>query len=228
MTTSTIRTALVTTLCLAAFGAAQAQEQTVYLGGAYIKVDSQSPALKGGAPLPPPGANIDVDDARTIVFGYKRYFTDHWGVDFALGIPPRHKVYGKDFLKPFGQVASVKQVAPTVFVNYRFGDAGDRLRPFVGVGINYTHFTGGRSTASGEAASGGPTTIKLKDSVGLAAQVGVSYALTKEWSLNASLAMAKVKADQKATTTTREGPIVRTTTIDFNPKVFCVTVGYSF
>lgn len=228
MTTSTIRTALLTTLCLAAFGAAQAQEQTVYLGGAYIKVDSQSPALKGGAPLPPPGANIDVDDARTIVFGYKRYFTDHWGVDFALGIPPRHKVYGKDFLKPFGQVASVKQVAPTVFVNYRFGDAGDRLRPFVGVGINYTHFTGGRSTASGEAASGGPTTIKLKDSVGLAAQVGVSYALTKEWSLNASLAMAKVKADQKATTTTREGPIVRTTTIDFNPKVFCVTVGYSF
>lgn len=228
MTTSTIRTALLTTLCLAAFGAAQAQEQTVYLGGAYIKVDSQSPALKGGAPLPPPGANIDVDDARTIVFGYKRYFTDHWGVDFALGIPPRHKVYGKDFLKPFGQVASVKQVAPTVFVNYRFGDAGDRLRPFVGVGINYTHFTGGRSTASGEAASGGPTTIKLKDSVGLAAQVGVSYALTKEWSLNASFAMAKVKADQKATTTTREGPIVRTTTIDFNPKVFCVTVGYSF
>ena len=228
MTTSTIRHALLATLCLAAFGAAQAQDQTVYLGGAYIKVDSQSPALKGGTPLPPPGANIDVDDARTIVFGYKRYFTDNWGVDFALGISPRHKVYGKDFLKPFGQVASVKQVAPTVFVNYRFGEAGDRLRPFVGVGINYTHFTGGRSTASGEAASGGPTTIKLKDSVGLAAQVGVSYALTKEWSLNASFAMAKVKADQKATTTTREGPIVRTTTIDFNPKVFCVTVGYSF
>lgn len=220
--------ALLGALGLVACVGAQAQDQSIYFGGAFIKVDSQSPALKGGAPLPPPGANIDVDDARTLVFGYKRYFTDNWGVDFALGLPPRHKVYGKDFLKPFGQVASVKQVAPTVFANYRFGQAGDKWRPFVGVGINYTHFTGGRSTASGEAASGGPTTIKLKDSIGLAAQVGISYALTKEWSLNASFAMAKVKADQKATTTTREGPIVRTTTIDFNPKVFCVTVGYNF
>ncbi|MEW6099531.1 MAG: OmpW family outer membrane protein [Pseudomonadota bacterium] len=219
---------------LAALGAtaapsAVAQEQSFYIGGAYIAIDSKADPLAGPPGSTPPNSRLDVDDARTLVFGYQRYFNDHWGVDVALGIPPKHKVYGKGALEGFGQISSSKQVAPTVFVNYRFGDRTDRLRPFVGVGVNYTRFIDTRSTTAGIWASGGPTRIKLSDSWGWAVQAGASYALTSRWSLNATVAAADVKSDLTATTTEPGGTTtVRRTTIDFNPVVFTLTLGWKF
>ena len=210
--------------CLAT--AVHAQSQSVYVGGGYIKISSKADPLEG--PSTPPDARLDVDDAKTIIFGYQRYFTDNWGIDVALGIPPKHKVYGRGDLEGFGQISSSKQVAPTVFANYRFGQPGDKLRPFVGIGINYTRFTDTKSTTAGNWASGGETKLKLSDSWGLAAQAGVSYALTDKWSLCATVAAAKVESDLKATTTTNNGTIVRRTTIDFRPVVFTMSMGYSF
>jgi outer membrane protein len=216
-----------TALCGLGATAAHAQSQMVYIGGAYININSKADALEG--PDTPPDARLDVDDAKTLIFGYQRYFDDHWGIDLALGIPPKHKVHGRGSLEGFGQISSSKQVAPTLFANYRFGNAGDKLRPFVGIGINYTRFTDTKSTTAGDWASGGPTKLKLSDSWGLAAQVGASYALTDQWSLNATVAAAKVKSDLKATTTTADGDtVVRRTTIDFRPVVFTMSLGYSF
>ena len=63
---------------------AHAQSQSVYIGGAYIQINSKADPLEG--PSTPPDARLDVDDAKTIIFGYQRYFTDNWGIDIALGI----------------------------------------------------------------------------------------------------------------------------------------------
>jgi outer membrane protein len=213
-------------LSLVACGAS-AQQHSVYVGGAYIDIHSSAPPLQGGPALPPPGAQIEVDDASTVGFGYIYRFNDRWAVEAALGVPPRHKTYGRGFLEPFGEVSSVKQVAPTVFLNYHFQPFG-AVEPFVGLGINYTHFTGGRSTASGNAASGGPTRIELDDSWGAAAHAGASYRIDKNWSVVGTVAYADVKSDVTATTTTNSGEVVRTTRIKFNPVVYTLSVGYSF
>ncbi|HWP18506.1 MAG TPA: OmpW family outer membrane protein [Burkholderiaceae bacterium] len=229
MSKQPIRLLALAAALLAAAPGTQAQDQSVYIGGALIRIDSKAPPLAGPPGSTPPDARLDVDDARTLIFGYQRYFNDHWGLDLALGIPPKHKVYGRGALEGFGQIASSKQVAPTLFVNYRFGHAGDRLRPFVGLGVNYTHFTDTRSTTAGDWASGGPTKLKLKDSWGWAAQAGASYALTDRWTLNATVAVADVESDLTATTTTPGGgTIVRRTKIDFNPVVFTMSVGWRF
>ncbi len=58
-------------------------------------------------------------------------------------------------------------VAATLFANYRFGDSANRIRPFVGVGVNYTVFDKTESTALNDAVNGGATTIKLKSSLGI-------------------------------------------------------------
>ena len=128
----------------------------------------------------------------------------------------------------FGQISSVKQLPPTVFVNYHFGDLLPRLSPLVGLGLNYTKFSGTHSTASGDAASGGPTKISLTDSWGLAAHAGLSFQIDKNWALVGTVAMAKVKSDMKAVTSTREGDVTRTTTIDFRPIAYTLSLGYSF
>lgn len=221
------RLALTLVLGLAA-GVAHAQTHSVYLGGARIDVRAKAPALEGGPAVPAPGGLLEVGDATTTGFGYVYRATPEWSVEVALGIPPRHKVYGEGFLKPFGQISSVKQLPPTVFVNYHFNEILPRLSPLVGLGLNYTKFSSARSTASGDAASGGSTKITLDDSWGLAAHAGLNYQIDKNWALVTTVAMAKVKSDMKAVTSTREGNVTRTTTIDFRPIVYTLSLGYSF
>ncbi|MES2296446.1 MAG: OmpW family outer membrane protein [Pseudomonadota bacterium] len=213
-------------LAMLASHAASAQQNTVRGGLAYLTIHSSSPNLTSNGPdfLTPQPAGITVDNASTIMLGYTRALDEHWDLDFALGIPPAHDVRGRDMLAPFGVTAKVKQAAPTVFGNYNFGAAKDALRPFVGVGVNFTHFYDGQSTASGDIATGGPTKISLTNSVGLALQAGLNYKLFDGWSIGASVATAKVKSDMTATT----GSIERKTTIDFKPVVYTAYVAYSF
>lgn len=221
------RLALVLMLGLAA-GLANAQTHSFYLGTARIDVRAKAPALEGGPAVPAPGGLLEVGDATTTGFGYVYHATPEWSVEVALGIPPRHKVYGRGFLQPFGQISSVKQLPPTVFVNYHFNEILPRLSPLVGLGLNYTKFSSARSTASGDAASGGSTKITLDDSWGLAAHAGLNYQIDKNWALVSTVAMAKVKSDMKAVTSTREGNVTRTTTIDFRPIVYTLSLGYTF
>lgn len=220
------RAAVAAALVLAC-GAAAAQT-SAYLGGAYVDIHSKAPALEGGPAVPAPGGLIEVGDAKTVIFGVVHHFAPHWSVEAALGIPPKHKTYGRGFLQAFGHISSVKQVAPTVFVNYHFGAPEAKLRPFVGLGLNFTRFTDARSTASGDAASGGPTRIELSDSWGAAVHGGASWAIDSRWSVIGTVAYADVKSDVTATTTTSTGPVVRTTRIDFRPVVYTLSLGYRF
>ena len=227
------RAAAVAALALAATGAsAQSALEgwTVYVGGAYIDVRSKSDPLTSNPPTLPPGveAGVTVGDASTVGFGIVYRFAQNWSVEAALGIPPEHSGYGTDFIAPFGQISTVKQVAPTFFVNYHFNPVLEGLSPFIGAGFNYTRFTDATSTASGNAASGGPTTIDLSDSWGVAVHLGLTYQIDRNWSVVGTIAYADVSSDLTATTTTNTGNVVRTTTIDFRPIAYTLSVGYSF
>jgi len=205
-------------------------QHSVYVGGAYIDVHSKAAPLSFSPPKVPPinDARIEVDDASTAGFGYSYRFAPQWSFEAALGVPPKHKTYGRGALEPFGQLSTVTQVAPTVFVNYHVGRWG-RFEPFVGVGLNYTKFTKGRSTKSGELAGGGPTDIKLSDSWGAAAHVGTSFEIDKRWSLITTVAYADVKSNLTATTHHHDGTTSRATTrIEFRPVVYTLCVGYNF
>lgn len=208
-----------------ASASALAYDNTVRVGFANLAIHSESPDLTSNGPafLTPP-SGLTVGNANTVLFNYVRRITDHIDVEVAAGLPPQHNVYGRGFLAPYGVIAKVKQRAPTVFANYNFGAPEDKLRPFVGLGVNYTQFFDATATASNNIASGGPTKIDLKESFGLAGQMGISYKLADRWSLSTSLATAKVKTNLTATT----GSIERKTTIDFRPVVFSMCVGYSF
>jgi outer membrane protein len=212
---------------LMACGLAQAQQWTVYAGGLVVQPHSDAGPLVGGPPTPTP-ASAKVRDANTVVFGATYWATPQVGVEFVLGIPPKHKINGTGFVAPFGQIASVKQVAPTAFMNWRFDELMPGLRPFVGAGVNYTKFASGKTTASGNAAAGGPTTVSFKDSWGLAAHGGLNYDIDKQWSLCASLSTAKVSTEATLTTTASTGVITRKATVDFKPLVLGLTAGYSF
>lgn len=213
-------------------GSAFAQ-YTVQLG--YADVDPGASAGATSGPFVPPNTtSLNVKPQQTLFFSIARDITANWDVQLALGYPPTHdvtlRVITPGNLPPSvaakaGQlIGTVRQIAPTLFANYKFGVPSDKFRPFVGIGINYTMFDEANSTALFNQISGGVTNNKLTDSWGLAAQLGATYKLDGPWSISGTWSTA----DVKSTLTNNTYGIERKTDIKFNPSVFILSVGYAF
>ena len=218
---------------LAASAAApvSAQQNTIRLGISHVQPHSSTSDFAG--PFTFSGIRVEVRDKTTPFISFARQINDQWDVELALGVPPTHDIavlINNPALPASAQahagqvVAKVRQVAPTLFANYRFLEKTSAFRPFVGIGINYTRFDNTSSTAAGNTLNGGATSISLEDSVGLALQAGVVYRFNELWSLSAALATAQVNSKIKTNTL----GIERDADIRFKPRVFTVAVGYSF
>jgi outer membrane protein len=181
-------------------------------------------------PYTPAGINIDNKDVATLYVGYIRTLSPHFDVELALGYPPITKTVGIGPAKlgsvPYnGQVISTARwLAPTVLLEYVFLSENAKLRPFIGVGVNYTTFYDRDSTAQGNAASGGPTRLSLTSSVGPAGTMGLAYNYTNNWKFYASYSASEVKTKLRADT----AGVIRTTHISFGPQAVIFSVGYSF
>jgi outer membrane protein len=165
-----------------------------------------------------------------VYLAYVRTISPHFEVELAFGVPPSTKTKGKGPALlgsvPFDgvEISSAKWASPTLLFNYVFFDESARFRPYIGVGVNHTAFYERRSTAAGNAVAGGPTKISLSSSTGIAGTIGMSYRFKDAWHVYASYSASKVKSDLKAET---DG-LIRTSTIDFGPRAFVLSVGYSF
>ena len=163
----------------------------------------------------PAGADATIGSATTLLMTYERELAPNLGLEFVLGVPPKIKAKGSGTVAFLGEVLSAKNVAPTVLLNYHFGDASSALRPYLGAGINYTRFTGASTPYGWQ--------VSLSDSWGLAVQAGLDYALSRQWGLFASVAAVQVKSDLVAV-----GAAVLRTTIDFRPTTLSAGVSYKF
>jgi len=205
-------------LAAAAFAAlvapvAQAQDNAVKFAVTRYDTHAKTTGISGAGV--PAGADSEVGDATTVIFVYERMLNPNVGIELVLGIPPTVKAYGAGSVAFLGEVLSAKNVAPTLLVNYHFGNPGDKWRPYVGAGINYTKFTDIESKLAPK--------VEMSDSVGPTVQAGIDYALNNQWSLFASIAAVKVKSDLVAS-----GATVLTTTIDFKPLVYSFGASYRF
>ncbi len=213
--------------------AAPAMADDVFSNSARIGLYSvfyHSTADDLSGPYVPPGVNIDAKNVETVYFAYVRRLSPHFDVELALGYPPLTKTEGKGPAKlgsvPYdGQViSSARWLAPSVLVEYLFFSEDAKLRPFIGVGVNYTTFYDRKSTAAGDAASGGPTRLSLTSSVGPAGTVGLAYHIANHWNAYASYSASQVKTKLHADT----AGVIRTTHINFGPQALILSVGYSF
>jgi outer membrane protein len=194
-------------------GAASAQDNTFKVGAIRYTTHSKTSGIQG--PGVPAGADAETGDATTLLLTYERALTPNIGVELVIGVPPKITAKATGTVAFLGDVLSAKNVAPTVLVNYHFGSAGDAFRPYVGAGINYTKFVSIKSTLAPD--------VKMSDSTGLAVQLGVDYAASKDWGLFASVAKVNTKSKLVAS-----GATVLTTEIDFRPITYSFGVSYKF
>jgi outer membrane protein len=201
---------------------------TVRVGLYYVHYHTSADDISGT--YVPTGLNLSVNDVETLYLAYVRRISEHFDVELAAGYPPLTKTEGRGPATlgsvPYnGQVISTARwFAPTLLLNYKFFDDSHAWRPYIGIGVNYANFYDRRSTAAGNEASGGPTSISLPASVGPAATAGISYHLQGRWSLFASYSATVVKSRLTADT----AGVVRTSEISFGPRAVVVAAGYAF
>lgn len=153
---------------------------------------------------------INSNQQLGLTLGYM--ITDNWGVELLAATPFSHRVSTRDL----GEIAKVKHLPPTLMAQYYFGDAQSKVRPYVGVGVNYTTFFDEKGVGALDGAN-----ISLDDSWGLAGQVGIDMAVTDRWFVNGSAWIMDIDTDVKV-----DGVGTFKTHID--PMAFMVGVGYRF
>lgn len=104
----------------------------VRMGVGYVNPDDSSSDFSGA---PGVGASVGSDTSLTINATYM--LTDNIGLDVLGALPFEHDLSATGALS--GDVGSVKQLPPTIGLQYQFMPKNN-IRPYVGVGVNYTHF----------------------------------------------------------------------------------------
>ncbi|WP_437882431.1 OmpW/AlkL family protein [Pseudomonas sp. LRF_L74] len=167
-------------------------------------------------------ATLDSDTQLGLNFAYM--VTDHVGIELLAATPFSHDVGVKGFGSPIdGKLGSLKQLPPTLSVVYYPLDPKSALQPYVGAGINYTWFYDTKLSSAAEA--NGFSGLDLKDSWGLAAQVGLDYMLTDNLLVNAQLRYIDI--DTTGTTQLNGAGKVKVD-VDVDPWVYMVGIGYKF
>lgn len=221
-------------LAIASAGSALAADAVrsneVRLGMYFVKFNVKANPLSGD--FIPPGYNLNIDNnsVNTPYFAYVRRLTPHFIGQLAAGVPPKTEIVGKGSATvgsaPFNGVvlATARWFSPTVLLNYVFRDESATWRPYLGAGVNFTHFFSRQATAAGQAVLGGPTKISLTNSVGPAVTVGVTWRFQDRWHVYASYDYARVNSDAVTDT----AGALRRTSVKFNPYTVVVSVGYAF
>lgn len=205
-----------------------ANANEVRIGAYFVRYATSAADLSG--PFTPPGINIRVGDVTTPYLAYVRSLNAHWAIELAGGVPPTTHTYGSGPATvgsvPFNgqEVATAKWFSPSILLEYKFLDPSNALRPYVGLGVNYTRFYDLNSTSAGDAANGGPTRVQLSRSIGPAATIGASYQINAQFNVLASYSLARVNSNYSSET----AGVVRVTSIHFNPSSWVVALGYSF
>lgn len=168
------------------------------------------------------GANVDDDTQLGLSFTYM--YTDHVGIELLAATPFEHDVQSYGDVIAGSQVGTVKQLPPTLTLNYYPASKDSKIQPYVGAGINYTVFFSEDAHSSFESIAG-KTDISLKDSWGLAFHAGVDYKLNDNWSLNAGYWYIDIDTDVTLRTA---GAGNLKLDIDIDPSVYMLGLSYKF
>ncbi len=185
------------------------------------------------------GGDLVMGNAFGFEIGVKYFFTKNISTNFSLGYSNHEtKIQYSDFEQHRYPIGDVIMVPLNLSFQYYF--ILNDFRPYVGVGINYTHFY-----VKEEELIGGVNGAEFDSTLGFALQGGVIYDINKKWFVNFDIKQMFISTDM----TTYHGwcgtPAKSTYTkvavpcpdynvedvvnkVDLNPLSFGLGIGYKF
>lgn len=222
-------TASLLTLAIAAPLAQAHQAGDIIVRAGAITVDpheSSSDIWVGALSTDVAGTKATLDSDTQLGLNFAYMLTNNIGIELLAATPFSHNVGVKGMPGGFsglnGKLGELKHLPPTLSVVYYPLDGSSAFQPYVGAGINYTWFFD--TKLSSDAEDKGFSGLDMKDSWGLAAQVGMDYMLTDNIMINAQLRYI----DIDTTGTTNYGGKKVKVDVDVDPLVYMVGIGYKF
>ncbi|AFQ46681.1 OmpW/AlkL family protein [Burkholderia cepacia] len=210
-----------------------------------------------------PGTGLRTSGADTVGLTVSHFLTDHIAVTSVAGVPPVFKVSAQGTIKPPGPagalgtqniglasvnpiVKSVRQWSPAVLLQYYFGQANAKFRPFLGLGVSYNWFSDlqlntnfikqtqdnlGAILAAG-AGKPGTTSVEAKASSSWQPvfNAGLQYNMTEHFGLIASVTYIPLKTTSTVTIKAADGTVLAESKSDLkaDPIISYVGMTYKF
>ena len=213
------------TLLLSSFSVVAEQgDWLVRLRGiAIIPQDDSGPISINNVPFP--GSGVAVNNSVVPEVDVTYMFHRNWGVEVIAGTAKHDVEVDGSFILPAGfKIFDSWVLPPTVTLQYHFMPE-HKIRPYLGMGINYTAFLGNNATDALEAAVG-PVDVDMDNSWGWAAQGGVDITLKDNWFLN--IDVKYINIDSTATLFLKNSGTRLSVDVDIDPIVFGAGIGYRF
>lgn len=129
------------------------------------------------------GLDLSINDKVILEVDISYFLSPNWAMELILTYPQQHDVKSAG-----AKIGSFKHLPPTLTAQYHFTGLSV-WRPYVGLGLNYTHISDVSWDPAVEAAL--QPTLK-RDSFGLAAQVGADFPLGGGWLLNVDVKKVQI------------------------------------
>ena len=204
----------------------EAGDWIIRVGATNVDPDVSSSLISTTATGPLANTAADVDDNTQLGLNVVYMYSDNVGIEVLAATPFEHDLkavglgaYGFDTT----DLGSAKHLPPTVTANYFFGNSNSAIRPYLGVGINYTTFFSESFTrfARNELSA---RRLELDDSWGIAWRGGIDWELNENWLINASF--WKIDLETDARFSSALGTVKAN--VDVDPWVYMISLGYKF
>ena len=129
------------------------------------------------------GLDLSINDKVIPEVDISYFLNPNFALELILTYPQKHDVKSAG-----AKIGSFKHLPPTLTAQYHFTSLGG-WRPYVGLGLNYTHISDVQFDPAVDAAL--QPTLK-KDSFGLAAQLGADVPVGGGWLLNVDIKKVQI------------------------------------
>lgn len=163
------------------------------------------------------GGDVSISSSYVPELDFTYFITENWAAELILGTT-KHDVEAKNTSVGNIDLGDVWLLPPTLTFQYHF--TGGKAKPYLGAGVNYTIFYG---------ADNGPVAndVSYDNSLGLAFQGGIDYALNNKWFLNFDIKHIRLQTDATVNATDALGATVNAD-VDINPFIIGIGLGLKF
>ncbi|MDI6527640.1 OmpW family outer membrane protein [Pseudomonas otitidis] len=207
----------------------QAGDILIRAGAITVNPEADSSSVKvdrGGLAGADLGGKATMSSDTQLGLNFAYMLTDNLAIELLAATPFEHdvKIKGTSLEPANGKLGTLKHLPPTLSLVYYPLDPKSAFQPYVGGGINYTwiydEHVGSQATAAGF------DNFNVKNSWGLAWQVGADYMLTDNVMLNAQVRYIDI--DTRAYVDNNALGVRANVDVDVDPWVYMVGLGYKF
>lgn len=236
MKNTILSSALASSLLIISSASQAAGELAVNIGLGTVGPDASSNYLNNvetAASLPADSTSLDVNSDTQLAITFNYMLTDNVGLELWTATPFNHDIELSSSSALNGlKAGETKHLPPTLLAQYHFGSSADKIRPFVGAGLNYTIFFDEEVDALDSTLTGANVipadaelTLELDPSLGLAFQAGFNYDLNETWGIHAMASWVDIDSDGEVKL---NGDLLQKVNVEIDPMVFVLAARYKF